>query len=222
MPVRRLQIALVACALLFSAVAASADTVLVKANSLTLRDKPETRAKRIETLVTFDIVEIKNRQGDWAQVQSKKSGKVGWVLSSYLTSNAFVSVDNETLNVRRGPGTNYSVVMRVARNYPFRVIDKSEDWLLVADFDGDRGWVSRKLCAFTPFVITRLDKCNIRQGPGTENKIAFTAERGVLFKVLEEKDGWLKIKHNDGDVGWISAKIVFGWLETDVIDATGS
>ena len=148
--------------------------------------------------------------------------KVGWVLGSYLTKNTYVSVENDNLNVRRGPGTNYSVVMKVAKNYPFRIVDRSEEWLLVADFDGDRGWVSQKLVSLSPYVITRLDKCNVRQGPSTESKIAFTAERGVLFKVQEEKDGWLRIKHSDGDEGWISAKIVFGWLETDQVDAAGS
>lgn len=219
--VRRLQIFLAAVVLLLSALPLAAETVLVKADTLSLREKADTKSKRIETLIHFDLVEVKNRQGDWAQVQSK-SGKVGWVMGSYLHTNAYVSVDNESLNVRRGPGTNYSIVMRVSRHYPFRVVDRSEDWLLVSDYDGDKGWVSRKLVTFTPYVITRLDKCNIRQGPGTENKIAFTAERGVLFRVLNEKDGWLNIKHGDGDVGWISAKIVFGWLEGDTVDATGS
>jgi SH3-like domain-containing protein len=221
MHVRGLQFLLAACALFLSALPLHADPVLVKAETLSLREKPDTKSKRLETLTNYDLVEIKNRQGDWAQVQSK-AGKVGWVLGSYLHTNAYVSVDNDTLNVRRGPGTNYSIVMRVSRHYPFRVVDRSEDWLLVSDFDGDKGWVSKKLVSFTPYVITRLDKCNIRQGPGTESKIAFTAERGVLFRVLNERDGWLNIKHNDGDEGWISAKIVFGWLEGDTVDATGS
>ena len=43
------------------------------------------------------------------------------------------------------------------------------------------------------------------------------AQRGTTFQVLAEKDGWLKVKYEDGDIGWTSAKIVWGWLDPGVV-----
>ena len=61
------------------------------------------------------------RQGEWSRVKTA-AGRSGWVLGQYLTSSAFVTVDTDKLNVRRGPGTNYAVLMRITRNYPLRVL----------------------------------------------------------------------------------------------------
>ena len=121
--------------------------------------------------------------------------------------------------MRRGPGTQYAVIMRLARNYPLRVLDRwaSADsiWLKVMDVDGDRGWITAKLVKLTPFVITKLGESNVRTGNSTDDPIVFTAEKGVLLRVQQEKNGWLRVKHSDGDEGWISAKIVFGWQDVD-------
>ncbi|MBI1784175.1 SH3 domain-containing protein [Candidatus Sumerlaeota bacterium] len=188
-----------------------AEQLLVKANTLSLREKADSKATVIESLVTCDAVEVKARQGDWAQVLSK-GGNTGWVLAKYLTHGPFVVVKGTELNVRAGPGEKYDVIMTFTKDYPLKVLGRSEGWIKVTDVEGDRGWVSVKQVAFDQFVITKSDKSNVRTGNGTENPIAFTTQKNVILKVLEEKEGWLKVKHSDGDEGWVSAKIVFGWL----------
>lgn len=194
---------------------ASAEIVLVKANKwLSLRAKPDTGSERLQRLQTFEPVKVLSRRGDWAQVEAT-SDRRGWVLSEYLADTSFVSVDIDQLNVRTGPGTDHPIKMKVGRNYPLYVINESEGWLHVMDFDGDRGWISSNLGSFDNYVITQLPKSNIRDGRGTENAIKFTAERGVVLRVLKEEDGWLNVRHADGDEGWISAKIVFGWYGGD-------
>ncbi len=194
---------------------ASAEIVLVKADKwLSLRDKPDTSAERLQRLQTFEPVKVLSRRGDWAQVEAT-SDRRGWVLSEYLSQTSFVTVNIDQLNVRTGPGTDHPVKMKVGRNYPLYVINESEGWLHVMDYDGDRGWISSNLATFEPFVITQLPKSNIRRGHGTDNAVAFTAERGVVLRVVKEDRGWLNVRHADGDEGWISAKIVFGWYGGD-------
>lgn len=193
---------------------AGADVALVKANTLSLRTKPNTSSTRVETLHTYEPVKVLARRGDWANVQTSASTK-GWVLAQYLSKTPFVSVDIDRLNIRSGPGTDHPVQMRVARGYPLYVVGRSGSWLFVMDYDGDQGWVSSKLVSMSSYVITQLDKCNVRSGIGTEHDIAFKAERGVMLKVLKEKDGWLRVRHSDGDEGWMSGKIVFGWFGGD-------
>ena len=211
-------IAALLVALLSGSVAAANKYVLVQANTLSLREKPSTKAKKIDSLITFQPIEVLERKGkDWAKVKTIK-GKKGWVLSSYLTKNAFVWVNGDILNVRLGPGTKYDILLKLKdfRHLPLRVLDvASNGWLKIMDYEGSRGWIHYNLVKYKPtYVITRLNKLhNIRKGPGVENDILFQSERSVLFQVLKEKDGWLQIKHADGDTGWISSKIVFGWRD---------
>ena len=56
-------------------------------------------------------------------------------------------------------------------------------------------------------VITKKDLCNIRSKPGTKEKILFTVEKGIPFKVLKRKDRWLNVEH--WDKGWIHDSLVW-------------
>jgi SH3-like domain-containing protein len=198
--------------------AAANKYVLVKANSLTLRSKPSTKSKALEKLITYKPLEIIESKGKkWRRVKTP-TGKTGWVLSSYLTKHAFVWIDHKALNVRRGPGTEYAILFKLEqyRHYPLRVLDVARNgWLKVMDFEGDRGWVHYNLIKSSPsYVIARLDKPhNIRKGPGVEHEEIFQALPEYIFEVLGEDKGWLKVKATDGDIGWISSKIVFGWRD---------
>lgn len=58
------------------------------------------------------------------------------------TSTGFVTAT--TLNVRQGPGTNYSVVTRVYKNQYIRLFAKIGDWYVVQTDDNYIGAVSSK------------------------------------------------------------------------------
>jgi SH3-like domain-containing protein len=200
--------------------------VSVKAESLTMREQPDPKAKKVATLVTFQPVKIIETKDKWTRV-STSEGKQGWVLSSYLSENAFIQVDSDRMNVRRGPGSEYAVIMTFGRHYPLRVLDvASNGWLKVMDYEKDRGWVHPGTAKLSPkYIITRFAHSNIRKTPGKDAEIAFTAEKGAIFEVLKvekQPDGkeWLNVKYEDGDQGWIAAGIVFGW--DDVEDTTKS
>ncbi len=106
-------------------------------------------------------------------------------------------------NVRSGPGTKYDILWKVPKYYPLRIIKKFGNWYRFSDFEGDKGWIHKSLVRKIPSIITKKDNCNIRSGPGTRFQILFTAEKGVAFKVLKRKGNWIRVKHADGDKGWI-------------------
>ena len=113
-------------------------------------------------------------------------------------------------NVRSGPGTaTYEILWEIEKYHPIQVIQRQGDWIFFKDFEGDEGWVHKRLVKKIPAVITRRDMVNIRSGPGTDTAIRFRAERGVPFRVLERKGEWLKIQSAHGDNGWIHRKLVW-------------
>ena len=120
-----------------------------------------------------------------------------------------LAVSAPVANIRSGPGTSHNVLWKVEKYFPLRVIGKSGDWYHFEDFEGDKGWVHQSLVSKISAVVTKNDECNIRSGPGTDNKIIFTVEKGIPFKVLKREGSWIHIEHADGDKGWIHKSLIW-------------
>jgi len=89
------------------------------------------------------------------------------------------------------------------------VLKKQDGWYLFEDFEGDRGWIHKTLLTDVDAVIVKKNNCNVRSGPGTDNEIRFTVDKGVPFKVVKKKGKWINIVHADGDKGWIYESLVW-------------
>jgi SH3-like domain-containing protein len=120
-----------------------------------------------------------------------------------------VSVTRDIANVRALPGTQSDTLWQVEKYHPLQVIEKKGKWYRFKDFEGDTGWIHSSLVGKTPTVIVRVRRANIRTGPGTQYDVAFDADKGAPFKVLETKGRWKKIRHADGDEGWIFSSLVW-------------
>jgi SH3-like domain-containing protein len=133
-----------------------------------------------------------------------------FVLSVGTASAERLSVAVNKANVRSGPGKNYEVLWSVGKYFPVDIVKTSGDWRQIRDFEGDAGWIHHSLLKDVPSVIVKGSLVNVREGPGKDTKVLFQAETGVSFKVEEKKDKWLRVRHADGDTGWIHGSLVWG------------
>lgn len=131
------------------------------------------------------------------------------LFSSGLALAERLSVSAKIANIRSGPGTNYDILWKVEKYHPLTMLKKSGSWYNFRDFEGDEGWIHKSLIQKQTTVITIKEKCNVRKGPGTNHGIVFTVEKGIPFLVLEQQKRWLRIKHADGDSGWIHKSLVW-------------
>ena len=131
------------------------------------------------------------------------------VTGASLAQAERLSVKANIANIRSGPNTSDAVIWQVEKYHPLKVINKKGHWYLFEDFEGDRGWIHDSLLANIKSVIVKNDRCNVRSGPGTDNDIRFTVDKGVPFKVLQKKGDWLQVAHADGDQGWIHRRLVW-------------
>lgn len=122
----------------------------------------------------------------------------------------FVRVKAERANIRKGPGTRFQKIWTAPTNYPYRVLKRNGKWLNVKDYQGYEEWIYAPLTDKKAAVIVRTKRANIRGGPGTGHNIRFTADRGVAFRVLKRQGNWLKVRHHDGQEGWIYRNLVWG------------
>ena len=121
-----------------------------------------------------------------------------------------LSVTSDIANMRSGPGTKSDILWKAEKYYPVIVVEKEGNWYLVRDYEHNpAGWVHKSLLGKVACVAVKKAKCNVRSKPSTKGAIVFVAEKGVPLKVLDRRKDWVKVKHADGDVGWIHKKLVW-------------
>lgn len=121
----------------------------------------------------------------------------------------YVSVDHDGVRIRSGPGTDQEIYWEVFEDYPLEVLDRKGKWLQVKDFEGDTGWIYASLVNEKDTAIVKVDKANIRVGPGTNYERTATALYGVVFNTHKKENDWIQISHSDGTKGWIYKDIVW-------------
>ena len=65
----------------------------------------------------------------------------------------FLSLKNDEVNLRQGPSFDYPIkLIYKKKNLPVIIIDKSENWRKISDFENNSGWIhisqlsKKKIC----------------------------------------------------------------------------
>jgi SH3-like domain-containing protein len=86
-----------------------------------------------------------------------------------------------------------------------------DGWYKVRDSRGDLTWIEKKHLSEKRNVIVRLDRAQIRAAAEDKAVLVFEAERDVVLELLEAvPGGWVKVKHRDGQSGFLKASQVWG------------
>ena len=131
------------------------------------------------------------------------------------------STGSGSLNLRSGPGKDYSVKGYVFHGDTVTVQDSSGEWSKVkVDGTGKTGWIKTKYINGTTkdlgtgtktVKVPSGDSLNLRSGPGTSYATKGKVKNGATVKVLGTEDDWVKITDKGtGKTGWIMAKYIGG------------
>jgi SH3-like domain-containing protein len=116
------------------------------------------------------------------------------------------------------PSAKAKPLFVLGRDTPLEVIVPLEGWVKVRDAAGTIGWVEKKALTERRSLVVRVPLAEVFAGPDAESPLVFRAERGVLLEVAEPaasaattaSPGWVKVKHRDGQVGFVRVAQVFG------------
>ena len=99
-----------------------------------------------------------------------------------------------------------------SRYYPFEVLVKLDQWTKVRDVNGEVAWVENKALGERQHgagARCRSPTCAPRRAP--QAPLVFEAYKQVLLEVIEPPaDGWVKVRHRDGQQGYIRIAHVWG------------
>ena len=98
-----------------------------------------------------------------------------------------------------------------SRYYPFEILVKLDQWTKVRDVNGEVAWVENKALGDRQTVMVTVPLADVRAAPNAQAPLVFEAYKQVLLEVQEAPaDGWVKVRHRDGQQGYIRITHVFG------------
>lgn len=120
------------------------------------------------------------------------------------------TVDTATV-LYDAPSQKGSKLFVVKRDTPVEVVVSLEGWSKVRDAEGGLSWIEKKFLNDRRSVIVTTDRAEIRQKTDEASPLVFEAEKSVSLEYLESAPGgWIKVRHRDGQAGFVRANQVWG------------
>ena len=109
------------------------------------------------------------------------------------------------------PSSRADRLFVASRHYPFEVLVKLDQWTKVRDANGEVAWVENKALGDQAMVLVTVPLADVRAAPNSQSALVFEAYKNVLLELVEAPvEGWLKVRHRDGQLGFIRAAHVWG------------
>jgi len=103
-------------------------------------------------------------------------------------------------------------VFVIKRETPVEVVVSLDGWSKVRDAEGGLAWIEKKYLNEKRSVIVTADRAEIRQKADDNSPLVFAAEKNVSLGFLElAPGGWVKVRHSDGQSGFVRANQIWGF-----------
>lgn len=123
----------------------------------------------------------------------------------------FRSVGATPVIMYDAPSVKGGKVYVAPRGMPVEVIFTSGAWSKVRDMAGDLSWVESKDLITRRNLIVRVTNAKIRASADDSAALVFSAEKNVLLEMAEPASaGWVKVRHRDGQLGYVKVNEVWG------------
>ena len=109
------------------------------------------------------------------------------------------------------PSAHADRLFVASRHYPFEVLVKLDQWTKVRDANGEVAWVENKALGQRATVMVTVPLADVRAAASSQAALVFEAYKGVLLEVVKPPaEGWLEVRHRDGQQGFIRLAHVWG------------
>lgn len=109
------------------------------------------------------------------------------------------------------PSSKADRLFVASRFYPFEVLVKLDLWSKVRDANGEAAWVENRALGDKAMVLVSVPLADVRASPNKDAALVFEAYKQVLLELAEPaSDGWVKVRHRDGQAGFIRSAHVWG------------
>lgn len=119
-----------------------------------------------------------------------------------VSGTKLVKATASSLNVRTGPGTNYSIVGSIPYGQSYVSIGKTGGWYKIW-YNGSTAYIYGGYASATSGYVAKctVSKLNVRKGPGTGYSIVGSMGSGQIYSLISSTgwaDGWNRIYFKSG------------------------
>lgn len=123
----------------------------------------------------------------------------------------FRSVAENAAVLYDAPSAKAKKLYVVSHGYPVEVLVVVEGWSKVRDAAGELTWIESKQLSDKRTVMVRMPLAQVREAADDNAPVAFQAQQNVLLELLEvASGGWLRVRHRDGQSGYVRVAQVWG------------
>ena len=115
-------------------------------------------------------------------------------------------VTADSLNIRKGPSTSYSVITKLPKGTVVNVESKNNGWYEVSLANGEKGWASGNYIEIKEIVQQQgsiLNDTYLRAEANWSSEKLELLKKGATVEVVSVDQNWTKVKSN-GKIGYIS------------------
>ena len=123
----------------------------------------------------------------------------------------FRSVAEPAIVMYDAPSLRSKKLFVASQFYPVEVVVSIDNWVKVRDATGELSWVEKKSLAEKRTVLVRANLADVRQAADEKSPLVFQVREGVALDLSEVgASGWIKVRHRDGQTGFIRNSQVWG------------
>lgn len=136
---------------------------------------------------------------------------VGLVFSFSAYAVDFRSVAPAKAILYDAPSLEATKLYILSNAYPVEIIVNLGDWVKVRDQLGGLSWIESKNLSAKRTVLV-LENTEIKSAENASALLLATVEKNVALEMLSPiiKNGWVKVKHRDGIIGFVQASALWG------------
>ena len=131
----------------------------------------------------------------------------------------WASIASGQAMTRAGPGKNYpGVWLYQRRDLPIRVVRKYENWRMIEDPEGTRGWMLVSLLSDRRTAVVKPGEPKpIHASANGSSRVRYNAEQGVVGRIEKCRSGWCHITIGKRE-GYIRTSDIWGVSDGEVVD----
>ena len=123
----------------------------------------------------------------------------------------YLSIADNAVIMYNAPSIKADKLYVVSRYLPVEAIVRVEGWIKVRDSSGTLSWVEQKTISGKRFVVVIKQQAQVYQAADINSTLLFLAQKDVVFEWLENSsNGWVKVRHRDGQSGYVKTTQIWG------------
>jgi len=122
----------------------------------------------------------------------------------------YLSMAHNAVIMYNAPSIKADKLYVASRYLPVEAVVRVAGWVKVRVSSGALTWVEQKAVSDKRFVVVIEQQAQVYQAADINSTLVFQAQKDVVLEWLETSaNGWVKVRHRDGQTGFV--KIIQVW-----------